>query len=70
MNKMNFYIKRLDEGFVLTHESKDKAVTNYDALEERILTLVKDKLENVTRPGCQNAYLSLEINYNLPEQAK
>lgn len=69
MAKMTFYIKRLDEGFILNHEGKDKAVTNYDGLEERILALVKDKLENVTRPGCSNALMSFEIDYNLPEAA-
>jgi hypothetical protein len=68
MAKLTFYIKRLDEGFILNHDYKDKAVTNYEALEERILALVKDKLENVTTQGCRNALLNFEIDYNLPEQ--
>jgi hypothetical protein len=68
MYKMTFYISSLDEGFILRHEGRDKAVSNYDGLESRILAIVKDKLEDVTKPQCHNALLSFEIEYNLPEQ--
>jgi tRNA 2-selenouridine synthase SelU len=64
--KISFFIKSLDEGYILEEENKTKAFENSKNVEEYILARVKNVIERFKHTAINNMLIQVEVqeNYN------
>lgn len=70
MNKReNFFIEKLDNGFVLQSGNSKKAIETIQKLEEEIVKKFKDALSPIYKSGIRNMTVSFDVNENVPQVA-
>jgi hypothetical protein len=68
--KISFFIKSLDDGYILEEENKNKAFENSKNVEEYILAKVKKAIERFKHTGISNMLIQVEVQENCLNEEK
>lgn len=70
MAKKVIFIEQLDSGYIITENSKKRALSDEKNVKDFIIQLVMESTHRFSHQGIKNMQIELEVNENIPDNGK